>query len=36
METEINAFVSIHAGGVVKQPKPAEGGLDADEAAVAS
>jgi phage I-like protein len=35
VETEINALVSIHGGGIVRQPKPAEGGLDAEEASVA-
>ena len=34
VETEIGALVSIHAGGIVKPPKPEGGALDADEQAV--
>lgn len=34
VETEVNALVSIHGGGIVRTPKPADGGLDADELAV--
>lgn len=35
VETEVNALVSIHGGGIVKAPQPAQGGLDAEEASVA-
>lgn len=35
VEAEVNALVSIHGGGIVRQPKPADGALDAEEASVA-
>lgn len=35
VEAEVNALVSINSGGIVNPPKPADGALSADEAAVA-
>lgn len=35
VESEVNALVSIHGGGIVKLPKLADGALDAEEASVA-
>jgi len=34
VESEVNALVSIHAGGIVRPPKPEDGALDADETKV--
>lgn len=34
VETEINAMVSVNAGGIVRQPNAPSGSLDADEIAV--